>query len=367
MAAKVRDSNQSDKQGNAQAIDDLVAALSPEELHKTLYVADSALCTGPNLEKMRQADLRFITRLPDNFAASGQTKAWAEDRWMDLGRMRAERDAASYRANEQTVEIQGQTDRAVVVLSDPLDQRKALAQSVKELQHQVFYCTDDAETAAGAWRMEHRKGLFPVDIAIDPEEKVLPRDRPGRPKAGEQPALRTVDRLRCEVGEPSTQQLDDGRQRENAFILRTNVDAEDVPTPEVLREYKFQTSVETSFTFLKSLTYMDAVSVHRKDRLEALMYVLVIAALIFTLLERRVRNALENRGEKFVLPGNRQVNRPMATSLLDMLSKVIVLRSGRRKRILARSPRTQQRTARILELAGFEIDVYTTVPTVRPA
>jgi hypothetical protein len=162
------------------------------------------------------------------------------------------------------------------------------------------------------------------------EEKVLARDRPGRPKAGEQPALRTVYRLRCAAGEPSTQQLDDGRKRENAFVLLTNVAAEDVPTPEVLREYKFQTSVETRFKFLKSPTYMDAVYVHRKDRLEALMYVVVIAALIFTLLERRVRNALANRGEKLVLPGNRQVNRPTATSLLNMLSKVIVLGMSQR-------------------------------------
>ncbi len=296
------------------------------------------------------------------------------------GRMSPERDAASYRANEQTVEIQGQSYRAVVVLSDHLDQRKekalqkrldserkALAESVKELQHQVFYCTDDAETAAGAWPMEHSKGLFPVDAAIDQEEKVHPRDRPGRPKAGEQPAVRTVYRLRCAVGEPSTQQLDDWRKRENAFVLLTNVAAENVPTPEVLREYKFQTSVETRFKFLKSPTYIDAVYVHRKDRLEALMYVLVIAALIFTLLERRVRNALENRGDKLVLPGNREVSRPTATSLLDMLSKVIVLRSGPRKRILVSSPRTQQRTARILELAGFDIDIYTSVPQVKTA
>ena len=97
------------------------------------------------------------------------------------------------------------------------------------------------------------------------------------------------------------------------------------------------------------------------------MYVLVIAALIFTLLERRVRNALENRGDKLVLPGNREVSRPTATSLLDMLSKVIVLRSGPRKRILVSSPRTQQRTARILELAGFDIDIYTSVPQVKTA
>ena len=165
-----------------------------------------------------------------------------------------------------------------MVLSDHLDQRKekalqkrlnherkALAESVKELQHPVFDGTDDAETAAAAWRMEHSKGLFPVDVAINQEEKVLPRDRPGRPKAGEQPALRTVYRLRCAAGEPSTQQLDDGRKRENAFVLRTNVAAEDIHTPEVLREYKFQTSVETRFTFLTSPTYMDAVYVRRKE------------------------------------------------------------------------------------------------------
>lgn len=84
LSAEVQDGNHSDKRGNAEAIDELVATLSPEALRATMYVADSALCTGPNLQKMREVGLRFVTRLPDTFGAVEAVKrqAWAENRWV---------------------------------------------------------------------------------------------------------------------------------------------------------------------------------------------------------------------------------------------------------------------------------------------
>ena len=107
---------------------------------------------------------------------------------------------------------------------------------------------------------------------------------------------------------------------------------------------------------------MDAVFVHRRDRLESLVYVLVMACLVFTLLERRVRRSLAERGQRLVVPGDRAVDRPTGKSLLEMLAKVMVIRAGPYRRTLVSSEFTRTRTARILELAGFQMTVYTEVP-----
>lgn len=380
VAGEVQNGNHSDKVGNAKAIDALVAALEPEELQKLLYVADSALCTGPNLAKMRQAKLRFTTRLPETFGAAAQVKkqAWAADEWTDQGRLSPESGSASYRTSEQVVEIDEHQYRAIVVQSDHLDQRKQktlarlmadqrkrVEKAAAELQAQTFYCEDDAETAAGRWLMAEEDGLIPVKAEAKPEERTLPRPRRGRPRAGEAAPTRQVYRVHCVIGEPNPERLEQWRQRENYFVLLTNVGPNELPAREALLEYKFQTAVETRFKFLKDPVYMDAVYVHRRDRLESLIYVLVMACLVFSLLERRVRQALAERGEKLIVPGNRAVDKPTATSLLEMLANVVVVRAGPNQRMLATSPSARQRTARVLELAGFELSIYTTLPTAR--
>lgn len=377
LSADVQDGNQSDKVGNAEAIDDLVAALQPEELLDVLYVADSSLCTGPNLKKMHDVGLRFLTRLPESFKAAGELKqrAWAEDRWVEIGALSPERRAARYRASEHEAEIGGHRYRAVVIASDHLDQRKEktlqrhlaaeqrrLAKRIAELQAQNFNCEADAEQAAGALLLDEVDGLLPVDAEVVSEQYKLKRPQPGRPPKGELAPQRTVFRVRCRIGEPTAERLEAWRRRENAFVLLTNADGDAFDARALLQEYKFQTAVELRFGFLKDPVYMDAVYVHRRDRLESLIYVLVMACLIFALLERRVRRALAACGQKLVVPGNRPVDNPTGKSLLEMLANTVVVRAGPRQRQLFCSSFARQRTARVVELAGFQLSIYTDVP-----
>ena len=50
-----------------------------------------------------------------------------------------------------------------------------------------------------------------------------------------------------------------------------------------------------------------------------------------------------------------------------MLASVVVFRVGPDRRILASAEFTQQRTARVLELAAFELSTYTHVPVAKLA
>jgi hypothetical protein len=84
------------------------------------------------------------------------------------------------------------------------------------------------------------------------------------------------------------------------------------------------------------------------------------------LLECRVQRALAARGEEFVVPGNRAVDRPTGKSLVEVLANPAVLRAGPKRRILASSAETQCRAACLLELVGFDLDTCTQAPA-RPA
>jgi len=60
-----------------------------------------------------------------------------------------------------------------------------------------------------------------------------------------------------------------------------------------LKEYKRQHTVENKFKFIKNPVLIGPIYLQKKERLEALTYVVIIALLIYSILERRVRQALK--------------------------------------------------------------------------
>lgn len=61
----VESGNRSDKTLNAEMLERLEAALAPEALRQLRYVADSALVTGPNLDRLAVAGIAFVSRCPE--------------------------------------------------------------------------------------------------------------------------------------------------------------------------------------------------------------------------------------------------------------------------------------------------------------
>ena len=101
--------------------------------------------------------------------------------------------------------------------------------------------------------------------------------------------------LRLEIGvdeERAQQAIRD----ESCFVL-VHLGKEKFSARELLEAYKGQSVVETRFPFLKDANMADLFFVKRAERVEALGYVLLVALLLWTVWERRVRRALEASGE----------------------------------------------------------------------
>jgi transposase len=79
-----------------------------------------------------------------------------------------------------------------------------------------------------------------------------------------------------------------------SFILATNVlDDDTYPAQRLLREYKAQQQVERGFRFLKDpLFFTSSVFVKKPQRVEALVLVMALTLLVYSLGQRKLRNQL---------------------------------------------------------------------------
>jgi hypothetical protein len=88
-------------------------------------------------------------------------------------------------------------------------------------------------------------------------------------------------------------------RRRSRFILATNqLDKTRWPAQKCLREYKGQQTVERGFRFLKDpLFFASSVFVKKPQRVEALALIMALTLMVYTLAERKLRQALEAQNQ----------------------------------------------------------------------
>ena len=362
VAAEVKSGNVSDKSWNFEYIEKLASTLTPEVLKEVIYVADSALVTEANLKKLKEHNLKFISRLPGNFSLEEELKdrAWAENDFTELGCFSSRKDAASYRCRELSGSIKDEQYRFLVVYSSKLDRRKArslekrldrtnsaLDKEIKAKMKEAYACAPDAEAACALFIKEHRDEHFSVIGRVVAEEK----RKPGRPSKDS--ATTTAYRLELKATCDQEKVLRT-RVRLSCFVLITNLD-QSYSSHEVLKQYKAQSKVETSFKFLKDPLFVGPVFLKKPERVEALAYVLLMALLIFNLLERRVREALKSEAEPLIIPGKVKTFTPTGKKILESLEYIMTMTTDDPNR---RAFGSRFKVPRVLSLAGFSPDIY---------
>ena len=125
------DGNSSDKDSNHEMLTRISSIMARHGLGSGafVYVADSAMVTGPNLKALGSNS--FITRLPASYDACKNAIAEAVDagNWVTIGSLTEHpavksRPDAQYKVHETTVDLYGIPYRAVVVHSDSHDKRR---------------------------------------------------------------------------------------------------------------------------------------------------------------------------------------------------------------------------------------------------
>jgi len=122
-----------------------------------------------------------------------------------------------------------------------------------------------------------------------------------------------------------------------------------------------QANVEAAFRWLKGPVRVSPVFLKKPERVEAFGYVMVMAYLVYALVQRAIRRALPE-GEQLEVEGRNTV-RPTAQTVLDVIAhaKVLhVLVPGQRMRRIFLTPSAKIR--RIMELLEIPADAFLTLP-----
>lgn len=365
------DGNASDKTSNNVVLSRISSIMAKHGMGPGafVYVADSAMVTESNLDAV--GPNLFVSRLPANYKECERAICVAVDanEWTDLGRLsetatRGNRPCAEYKAFETTVTLYEKTYRAVVIHSSSHDKRrqkrydklvasseKAIRDALKKMP-ELYACEPDAKRAAvQAEKLSGR--LHNVRVSLCPEE-VRKRGRP--PKNAPAPT-RTKYRLVWEVCENAAEVA---RLRELAgcFVLLSNVPIEGdgaMNGAGLLKIYKGQYGVESDFAFLKDPLIVNDIFLKTPSRIDALGMVLIIALMVWRLMERSMRTYLTNTGT--VLPGwaGRETDKPTSFMMTTVMAGIMVARVGARRYLLCPPG---DRPAAFLSAMGLDSNVF---------
>ena len=334
------DGNSSDKTSNNQILSRIGPIMKRHGLGPGafVYVADSAMVTEKNLETI--GPNLFISRLPANYAEVERVIASAVDSeaWFGIGKLAENatpvaRPCAEYKAFETSVVLYGKTYRAVVIHSSSHDKRrqkkldKAVVESAKTIRSEidnlpkVYFCEADARAAAARAETFSDK-LHTVTTAIHPVQV----RRRGRPPVNRPAPTNTRYELSFALAE-NVVGVNHERRRAGCFVLLCNVPTAGdraLDAAGVLRTYKGQYGVESDFAFLKDPLVVNDLFLKTPSRIDALGMILIIALMIWRLMERSMRAYVENAN--ITLPGwdKRTTVKPTAFMMTTYMTGIMV-------------------------------------------
>ena len=347
ILGRVKNGNASDVTLNNQVLTDVSKYLAAHgfEDKATIYVADSAMVSEENLAKADQ--MRFLTRLPARYkecsrvieaAVAGDIMAWHPIGVLSENPGTPSRPAAAYEYQEASVSLYGNTYRVIVVHSSAYGKRrqKAVDQIVKkdreetkirckETEAILFHCQADAEDSAR--RLTGTQSSF-HDIRT--RVTTVFQYGKGRPSKGkERTPVRTDYRVETNIfeNEDAIMKL---RREAGCIVLLTNLMSEaeraEYDGKALLSLYKGQYGIEQNFGFLKDPAIVDGIFLKKPERIEVLGLVMILALMIWRLMEREMREYLNRTGED--LPGwpKRRTTKPTSFMMTTKFHSIKLVR-----------------------------------------
>lgn len=345
--AQLLSGNTSDKTWNSELLADLKKNLRLDSTTRLHYVGDSALVTQRNLDLAAANGIVLTSRMPRTLVATETALVRAAHEplpMVALGTFSEAKDATSYEGCVlPDCEVLGHRVQLGVYRATPVNartqqvvlarQKKDLAtatKAAKKLSTMTFACEPDANAAAAEFLAAHSMGAEAdrlISLAVNVVAVEIPGNRGrGRPAKNAPPPPATTEyRVEIEVA-VDEQQAAAVMSREGAFVL-VHTGSEPLSAAEMLRAYKGQSVVETRFPFLKDPAWADVFFLKLPHRVEALGYVLLLALLVWSVWERRIRANLRQQPERRFRDWNGMVRKnPTAMVCTHMLSGLKAIR-----------------------------------------
>jgi len=348
---KTEDGNASDKRVNNAILTDISRIMARHGVKhgSYIYIGDSAMVTEENLKAM--GETLFITRLPATYKECSRVieEAVDQDCWDEVGviaqtKPTKNRPTAFYKTYQSEVTLYGETYRCVVVHSSSEDKRKqkriqrekeeshkALLDEISKETKKEYYCRADAQAAAEKLGRIHSE-YHRVEVRIEERPK-YPRGRPSSSKPRQvkemRYALKVVIKEREEIVEKKNKEA-------GCFVLLSNVPKQGElahSSGEVLKAYKQQHGIEQNFSFLKDPVIVNSLFLKKPERIEALGLILLLALLIWRLMERSMRQYVNTTKTKLMGLDKKLTDRPTSFMMTTKFTGIIVIKLGNQRKL----------------------------------
>jgi transposase len=260
------------------------------------FVADSALYTEENVGQLQ--GVKWVTRVPETLKEAKQRIAQLQiDSMSDCG--------DGYRTSVVPSSYGGVAQRWIVVFSEQAYKRemhtftKNLTKRTEEAQKQLWHLGNrnfacEADARKEAERLSKSLRYHRIDYRV---ERTLHYEKKGRPGKDTAPCGESWY-IRAELHEDKAA-VQAAKKSKGVFIIATNeLDESELSAEGVLDVYKAQgVSVERGFRFLKDpLFYAESLYLNSPRRIMALIMVMGLSLLVYSLAERKLRAALKHNG-----------------------------------------------------------------------
>jgi transposase len=305
---KVGNGNDSDSQEFAQLMVDFKNNWTANKM----MVVDAAFYNEPNLQKVKS--LKWLSRVPQTLTIAKKLIATPEEELTsvpcDLEDYRMWEVKQNYGGIEQRwILIESQSRKADESLWEPELKKleKRLNRQLKALTQQIFACKPDAMEAL----LNFQASLETHTLSSYSVETIRTKRAPGRPAREKVQTDIEGYQLKAELVRKETT-TEEFQQKRSRFILATNqLDEVEWPAQKLLEEYKNQQKAERGFRFLKDpLFFTSSVFVNTPSRVEALALLMALTLLVYSLAERKLRQALEVAKETVADQRKKQTSKP---------------------------------------------------------
>jgi transposase len=319
--------NSSDVQDFGQVVTEHIKQL--QTTHGTTYlVADSALYSAENLQKLGETGIMWITRVPATVTEAQEALAQAHpDTMAPL--------VEDYRYQVLASTYGGVTQRWILYYSAHrrpqaqrnvdkhwLQQSEAEAKAFQKLCRMAFACAADAQQALTTFA----HGLQAASVhegTIYSRPRYGKRGRPGQDTTPVQVVYQITGALTSSLAAH-----DALIAPQSCFILATNeLDAHRLPPQALLAGYKGQQHVERGFRFLKDPRFLaSSLYLKKPERIMALLMVMTVCLLVYAALEYRIRKALKDHDATFPNQKGQPVQNPTARWVFQYFVGIHLLR-----------------------------------------
>jgi transposase len=155
------------------------------------------------------------------------------------------------------------------------------------------------------------------------------------------------------------EELQEWRELEGVYVVKTNQSRSKQPVVEVVRTYKEQSQVEKRISHIKGPLAVTPAFLENPQRIAGLLGVVVWALLIMSLMERQVRRGLRGKPMLGLYPEGRPCQAPSGPTILGCFSTLCVViflgRNSQRRQLAQLTPLQRQ----LVDLLGIlETDLH---------